>query len=344
MQGRARLRRNGVQMEPNADAPLVLAGDVGGTKTVLGLFSAGPTRPRTRVEASFASREAANLESLIEQFLRRHTTAVTAACFGVAGPVTNGECRATNLPWRISEKRIKERFGFSRVRLINDLTATANAIALLSAEELQTLNRQEPQSRRIGLVAPGTGLGMALVMGTGNDRTCIPSEGGHMDFAPTDREEQALWEYLHRRLGHVSVERVISGPGLVNIYSWLKETGAHEEPNWLARQIETEDPAKVISEAALNDGPALSVETLRRFVSILGSVCGNLALVGLTTGGIYLGGGICPKILPELKKKTFLNAFSDKGRFQDLVAKIPVHVILNPRAALLGAARHGFKA
>lgn len=331
-------------MKAESRMPLVLAGDVGGTKTVLGLFSVDPVRPKTEVETSFASREASDLETLIERFLQQQGVEPAAACFGVAGPVTDGECRATNLPWRISENDIQARFGFPRVVLLNDLTATAHAIDLLRAEELYALNPTSPKSARVGLVAPGTGLGMALLLGTDQNRRCVPSEGGHMDFAPVHRNDLGLWEYLHRRFGHVSVERLVSGPGLVNIYSYLKDTGAYEEPEWLARQMESEDSAKAISQAALADKALLAVEALARFASILGSVSGNLALIGLTTGGIYLGGGIAPQILPELSKGGFLKAFSDKGRFRDLVAKIPVRVILNPRAALLGAARCGLEA
>ncbi len=330
-------------MTPDSPEPLVLAGDVGGTKTVLGLFSTDAARPRLKAQETFVSREARSLQQVIEAFLRRHPADISSACFGVAGPVTRGVCKATNLPWRISETRIRNRFGFSPVRLINDLTATAVAIPLLRPKELHTLNRRRPGSKRVGLVAPGTGLGVALVVGTETDRICVPSEGGHVDFAPGNTRQQGLWKYLHDRYGHVSVERVISGPGLVNIYSWLKETGDYEEPGWLAERLTRADPAKVISEAALNTDTPLAKETLRIFVSVLGSVCGNLALLGLTTGGIYLGGGICPQILPELKKGGFLQAFSDKGRFKDLAEKIPVKLILNPRTALLGAARHGIE-
>ena len=325
-------------------SPLVLAGDVGGTKTVLGLFSIDSGRPRPRVEETFASSRAANLEEIIERFLRQHGADITAVCFGVAGPVINGQCKTTNLPWKISEKRIESRFGFSSVRLLNDLTATAFAIPLLRPKELHALNRRKPAGERVGLVAPGTGLGMALVIRTRRHRFCIPSEGGHTDFAPKDTWEHGLWQHLHRRFGHVSVERVVSGPGLVNIYSYLKETGAHAEPSWLSARLEHEDPAMVISQTALNDAASLATESLRRFVSVLGAICGNLALVGLTTGGIYLGGGICPQILPELKKGAFLNAFAEKGRFRDLLVKIPIKVILNPRAALLGAASHAMQA
>jgi glucokinase len=317
---------------------------VGGTKTVLGLFSPGRRRPRLRIQETTASSASKRLEDIIEPFLKAHSPSVGAACFGVAGPVANGICRTTNLPWQISEGRIRKRFGFPQVRLVNDLMATAFAVPLLRPKELYSLNRRRAAGPVVGLVAPGTGLGMALIVESETGPICLPSEGGHMDFAPTDTLQQDLWTHLHRRFGHVSVERVVSGPGLVNIYSWLKETGVQKEPAWLARRLEAEDPARAISEAAMARTAPLATEALHMFISVLGAVTGNLALAGLTTGGIYLGGGICPRILPELKGGGLLTPLAEKGRFKDLLSKIPVKVIRNPRAALLGAAFLGAQA
>jgi glucokinase len=187
-------------------------------------------------------------------------------------------------------------------------------------------------------VAPGTGLGQALLVFVKDTYVPVASEGGHADFSPNSEMEVELWRYLHQRFGHVSVERVLSGPGLVNIYSWLKESKRYEEPSWVADKLKTMDPARAITETALDNKHPLCVESLHVFVSVLGSVAGNLALTAMTTGGVYLGGGIPPKILPKLKEDIFLRAYLNKGRFQDLLSKIPVRVILNDRAGLLGAA------
>jgi glucokinase len=268
-----------------------------------------------------------------------HQVSISSACFGVAGPVKNGRCKTTNLPWDVSERKLKNRFGWDKVCLINDLTATSYAVPLLTGRELFSLNRgKKTKGGSIGLIAPGTGLGMALMVWRDGNYIPMPSEGGHSDFAPQNETEVALWHYLHVRLGHVSVERVLSGPGLFIIYCWLKFTGQGSEPTWLAQRMNEDDPSKVISEAALVEKEPLCVKTLDLFVSILGATAGNLALTGLTRGGIYIGGGIAPKILPKLGEDLFIKAFVDKGRFTGLLQSIPVRVILNDKAALLGAA------
>jgi glucokinase len=318
---------------------LVLAGDVGGTKTNIGLFVPGKRRPALKVFETYSSRETPSLESLVDRFLERHRMAVSRACFGVAGPVRNGRCQTTNLAWEVSEQKLKNRFKWKGVSLVNDLTATAHAIPFLTKRELFPLHPvRAPRRETLGLVAPGTGLGMALVVWDGARYLPVASEGGHSSFSPTSKTEAALWEYLHARLGHVSAERVLSGRGLFIIYCWLKFTGQAEEPEWLAREISEGEPSKVISEAALLKGEPICVKTLNLFVSIFGAVAGNLALTGLARGGIYLGGGISPKILPKVEAGLFMRAFVNKGRFMGLLSRIPVHVILNDRAALLGAA------
>jgi glucokinase len=285
------------------------------------------------------SKEAPNLASIVEKFLGIHQVSISSACFGVAGPVKNGRCKTTNLPWDVSETKLKNRFGWDKVRLINDLTATSYAIPLLTGRELFSLNRgKKSKGGSIGLIAPGTGLGMALMVWKDGNYVSMPSEGGHSDLAPQNETEVALWKYLHVRLGHVSVERVLSGPGLFITYCWLKFTGQGSEPAWLAQRMNEDDPSKVISELALVEKEPLCVKTLDLFVSILGATAGNLALTGLTMGGIYIGGGIAPKILPKLGEALFIKAFVDKGRFTGLLQSIPVRVILNDKAALLGAA------
>ncbi|MGD9022420.1 MAG: glucokinase [Deltaproteobacteria bacterium] len=323
--------------------PVVLAGDIGGTKTNLGLFRMGKKRPVPKVIETYSSPQAPNLEDIVARFLKKHPASVAGACFGVAGPVRNGYCKTTNLPWDVSEKRLKTRFGFHQVRLVNDLTATAYAIPLLRGRELFHLNPgKKAKGENLGLIAPGTGLGMALLVWHMGLYTPVPSEGGHSDFAPQNDHEMALWQYLHVRVGHVSVERVLSGPGLFIIYCWLKFTGQHPEPEWLAKEMNKDDPARVISEAALVKKDPLCVKALDLFVSILGAAAGNLALTGLTRGGMYLGGGIVPKVLPKLQEGSFMNAFVNKGRFRPLLEQTPVRVILNDKAALLGAAYKAF--
>jgi glucokinase len=320
---------------------MVLAGDIGGTKTNLGLFRVGKKRPVLDVIETYPSQQAPNLADIVEEFLEMHPVPVSSACFGVAGPVKNGRCKTTNLPWHISERKLKNRFGFGRVRLINDLTAMAYAVPLLTGRELFSLNKgKKSKGESLGLIAPGTGLGMALLVWRDGKYIPVPSEGGHSDFSPQNKAEIALWQYLHVRVGHVSVERVLSGPGLFIIYCWLKFTGQGSEPTWLAERMNEEDPAKVISDAALVEKEPLCVKALDLFVSILGAAAGNLALTGLTRGGMYLGGGIAPKILPKLQDGLFMNAFVDKGRFRPLLEQTPVRVVLNDKAALLGAA-HG---
>jgi glucokinase len=318
---------------------VILAGDIGGTNTRLGLFTIGKDRPVASTTQTYPSRKAAGLEDILDLFLKTKGVPIAGACFGIAGPVKDGRCRATNLPWEVSEKQIKRRFQWERVRLINDLSAMAYAIPALRKKELFALNqgRRRPNDP-IGLIAPGTGLGMALLIQNNQRHIPIASEGGHADFAPKNADESRLWQYLHDSLGHVSIERVLSGPGLVNIYSWLKHTGRETEPDWLARRMQAEDPARVISATALKKKTPICVKTLDVFVSVFGAVSGNLALIGLTRAGIYLGGGIAPQILEKLREGIFMKAFADKGRFAKFMRQIPVDVILHEQPALLGAA------
>lgn len=319
----------------------ILVGDIGGTKTHLGLFKVGQNRHSLKIMETHASQEHKSLEIIIKNFLHKHPANIRSACFGVAGPVLNGICRVTNLPWTISESRIKHKFLFSDVRLINDLTAIALAIPVLSSRELRPLNRTNlKQGLNIGLVAPGTGLGQALLIHNKGEYVPVSSEGGHVDYAPTNDLEVELWRFLGKRYGHVSVERVLSGPGLHDIFLWLKNSERYKEPAWLAQEIRKSDPAKIISEMAMTSKVPICVKALEIYVSIMGAVAGNLALTAMTNGGMYLGGGIPPKILPVLKSGIFMASFIDKGRFRNILEKIPVRVIMNEQAALLGAARY----
>jgi glucokinase len=326
------------------DKPIILAGDIGGTKTNLGVYIWGEGRPRPVIFESFSSRDAPDLESIVTRFLKNRPASISGACFGVPGPVFNGRVRTTNLPWIVSEDRIQKRFGWPRVRLVNDVTLTATAIPLLRTREVHALNRARVRKdRNMALVAPGTGLGMAMLVFRNGEYIPVPSEGGHGNFAPASEAEIRLWRYLNKQWGHVSIERVVSGPGLVHIYTWLKKSGLYREPAYMARMIKDTDPAAAITRGALEYRGPICRKALEIFVSILGRVCGDLCLTGLTTGGLYLGGGIPPRILPAIKSGGFMRAFTDKGRFKGIMEKIPVRVILNDKAALLGAAHQAFE-
>jgi glucokinase len=326
---------------------MLLAGDIGGTKTTLAVFSpeAGPRAPLS--EATFPSTRYPSLEALVSEFLCQVDLKVERGSFGVAGPVVAGKAEITNLPWVVDERQLAEALRLSSARLLNDLTATAHAVPFLEPADLHTLNVGQPAlDGAIAVIAPGTGLGEAFLTWDGSRYRPHASEGGHADFAPTNPFEAELLRYLQDRFEHVSYERVCSGRGLPNIYAYLRDSGYADEPAWLAEQLAAaDDRTPVIINAALDvEGPCeLCVATLNAFVSILGGEAGNLAVKVLASGGVYLGGGIPRRILPALKDERFMQAFRRKGRMSGLLAQIPVHVILNPKVALLGAAYHGLE-
>jgi glucokinase len=323
---------------------IILAGDIGGTNTRLGIFSRSERRPELEAFRSYSSRDASRLEDILERFMKTTEVSISGACFGIAGPVVKGRSQITNLPWTVSEEQLKKRFNWPQVRLINDVSALAHGVAVLGAKDLHTLSEGEPISGGPkGLIAPGTGLGMALLVPSDDRFVVLPSEGGHSDFAPTNKIESRLWKHLHQSMRHVSLERLLSGPGLVNIYNWLCKIERMDEPQWLADMMKAGDPARVICETALKKRTPICVKALDVFISIFGSVAGNLALIGWTRAGIYLGGGIAPQILPELKNGLFIKSFTNKGRFQESMQRIPVYAILNEQAPLLGAAVCAFK-
>jgi glucokinase len=324
---------------------VVLAGDIGGTKTNIGLFVMGKKRPEPLVIESFASCGVPRFEILVDRFVKSHPALISSACFGVAGPVINGRCKTTNLPWVVSEALMKRRYSWRHVCLQNDLAAAALAIPFLRPSEVVLLNKGSVQKKgSLALLSPGTGLGQAMMAYKNGEYVPLSSEGGHVSFSPTTEEEVELWRYLQGKFGHVSAERVLSGSGLVNIYSWFRDSGRFQEPSWLKALIKQGDPAKAISENAFRKKQALCVKSLCLYVSMLGAVAGNLALTAMAVGGVYLGGGIPPKILPALKQGLFMKAFTAKGRFAEFLAQIPVGVILNDKAALLGAAHTAFNA
>lgn len=325
--------------------PAVLAGDIGGTKTSLAVFSSMSELSNPLAEATFSSRDYSSLEVLVREFLFQVQIKVSRASFGVAGPVINGRSQITNLPWVLDEKQLADALGLSQVSLMNDVLAVAHALPLLCPKDLFTLNRGRPvPGGPIAVVAPGTGLGQAYLTWDGARYLAHPSEGGHADFAPINALEARLLLHLLKELKHVSTERVCSGVGIANIYAFLKENGHGGEPNWLTEKLSgVRDIVPIIVNAALDTERScrLCQTTLNMFVSILGAEAGNLALKIMASGGIYLGGGIPPRIIPALQQDLFIEAFKNKGRMTELMADIPVHVILNPKVALLGAAGHG---
>jgi glucokinase len=326
---------------------MLLAGDIGGTKTNLAVFSpeAGPRAPLA--EATFPSADYPSLEALTLEFLSQVDLPVERASFGVAGPVAAGRAEITNLPWVMAETQLQEALNLSSVRLLNDLASIAHAVPFLELDDLHTLNEGQPvPGGAIAIVAPGTGLGEAYLTWDGSRYRPHASEGGHTDFAPNNPLGVELLRYLQDRFEHVSCERVCSGRGLPNIYAYLKDSGYADEPTWLAEQLAAaDDPTPAIVNTALSgERPCeLCVATLSTFVSILGAEAGNLALKVMASGGVYLGGGIPPCILPALEQERFMEAFRHKGRMSDLLARMPVHVILNPKVALLGTACHGLE-
>jgi glucokinase len=330
-----------------ADNELILAGDIGGTKTHLALFSVEEEKLQPKLKKMFPSKQYTGLEPVIEEFFAGNKLSISHAAFGVAGPVVDNKVKTTNLPWIIDAGNIAQLFKVGPVALLNDLEATAYGIFTLEPHELFTLN--EGVSGRRGnkvLIAAGTGLGEATLYDDGRHYHPVASEGGHGDFAPGDDTEIDLLRYLIKKFGHVSYERVLSGPGLANIYAFLRDSGRLEEPDWLKQKISVAgDASAVISQEGLAGNSAICVRALDLFVSAYGAEAGNLALRAKATGGVYIGGGIAPKILAKLKDGTFMRAFLDKGRYRELLSAMPVRVILNDQAALQGAAFYaGFRA
>ena len=319
---------------------LVLAGDIGGTKTNVALFSVQGEKLRSETFQSFASKRYAGLAPVLQEFLAGSAHTIDAACFGIAGPVVDGKVRTPNLPWLIDRTDLMGSLTLSSVTLLNDLEAAAYGIFTLEEDEFCTLNQGTRHSAGSkALIAAGTGLGEATLHDDGRHFHPLASEGGHADFAPRDDLEIELLRHLIGRFGHVSYERVLSGPGFFNIYRFLKESGRFEEPSWLADRLAAEnDPSAVVSKAALANEAEICVKALDLFVSIYGAEAGNLALRAKSLRGLYVGGGIAPKILDKLKDGAFMRAFTDKGRYADLLAAVPVQVVLNDQAALRGAA------
>jgi glucokinase len=329
---------------------MLLAGDIGGTKTVLALYTEKSSPGKPQIEETFPSASYDSLELIIHQFLRSNQSRlerVQRAAFGVAGPVVSGKASLPNLPWVIEDSKLKEAFDFEAVTLINDLEAIGHAVVVLRPSDLATIKEGVPEpGGNIAVIAPGTGLGETFLSRDNGRYTVHPSEGGHADFAPADDFQIGLLEYLLERFDHVSYERVCSGTGIPNIYAYIRDSGLSEEPDWLAEELkEADDPNAVIINTANDESRACRICTLttETFVSILAAEAGNMVLRSMATGGLFLGGGIPPRILPFLQKPNFRRWFVQKGRLSRLPERVPVRVILNPKVALIGAASLGLQ-
>jgi len=320
---------------------MILAGDIGGTKTNLALFSIKGKELEIQEKHQFTSQNFSSLEDVIKEFLNRtNTKKISKACFGIAGPVIHGECHTTNLPWDVSSANLQTLLSTQEVILLNDLEATAYGMLHLKEDEFISLN---PTGREIegnrAVIAAGTGLGEAMLFYDGQNYHPIGSEGGHCDFASTSREQDKLLQWMRTRYNsHVSFERILSGPGIYTLYEFLLHNNFAPQPTAMMQLKNNEDKSAMISKLALEDKNPLCVKTLELFCEIYAAEAGNLALKSMALGGVYIGGGIAPKILPFMTSGDFLSHFVNKGRFEELLRGTQVKISLNDETALLGAA------
>lgn len=321
-----------------------LAADVGGTKTTLALYRAGGRVRAPAHSATLPSADFESLEKLIRSFLGGvGDPPVGRVAIGVAGPVIGGRARVTNLPWLVDGDELRKSLDAESVTLLNDLAAMAHALPTLEADQLAMIQEGDPEPDGAhAVVAPGTGLGMASIVRSRSEPVVVPSEAGHCSFSPIDDRQSELLAYLRERHDHVSFEQVCSGGlGVPNLYRFLRDSGRCAEPRWLAEALErADDPTAAIFEAAAEGGCEICAETVALFLEILGVASANLVLTVLATGGLFLGGGMLPRIIDTIRASGFLRAFTSKGRFSDLLGRVPVHVITDPRASLWGAACH----
>lgn len=320
---------------------MILAGDVGGTKVHLALYDFTDGKLKHNRDEKYPAKEYNGLEEIVKEFLG--SDKVTAACFGVPGPVRDGRLRLTNLPWTLDSRELSLELDIPHVFLINDLEANGYGIAELTADQIYTLSEGDPsQVGNRALIAAGTGLGEGILMWNGHTHVPYPSEGGHADYAPRNEQEIELLRFLQQRYnGRISFERAVSGMGMTSIYEFLREVRGMDEPKSLAEKMAAaDDPNSVITEMGLANKSEICAKTLDMFVSAYGAEAGNLALKVLSVGGLYVGGGIAPRILEKLKDGTFMKSFTDKGRLSQLLINMPVRIILESRAALMGAAAY----
>jgi glucokinase len=319
---------------------MILAGDVGGTKVHLALYDFTGGNLTHKRDQRYAAKDYPGLEAIVKEFLTGEE--VSSACFGVPGPVRDGRLRLTNLPWTLDSRVLARDLKIEHVFLINDLEANGYGVAELKPDQIFTLSEGDPsQTGNRALIAAGTGLGEGLLIWNGKTHVPMPSEGGHTDYAPRNEDEIDLLRFLKQKYdGRISFERVVAGMGMTSIYEFLRDVRGMEEPKWLGDRIAAGDPNVIITEMALAASSEICEKTLDMYVSAYGAEAGNLALKILSVGGLYVGGGIAPRILEKLKDGTFMKAFTDKGRLSQLLINMPVRVILESRAALLGAAAY----
>lgn len=327
---------------------MLLAGDIGGTKTILAWFqvdrevngAVGGERWHKVHSREFSSQAFPSLEAVLDVFQAEAPYPVEAACFGIAGPIVGQRSQLTNLDWHIDGSALQQRFGTHKVRLLNDLEVIGHCLPWLRNDELLVLNEGLQRPGNIGILAAGTGLGESLLFFDGTRHNPSASEGGHTDFAPRDEWEIGLWRFLSsRHSGHVSYERILSGQGFTDTFDYLVSIGRTPSAEVAQARATLPNPTPVISDAGIRGSCAVCVEVLEHFMAMYGAEAGNVALKALTLGGIFLGGGIAPRIRESLLNGTFMGGFLDKGRFRGLLEGIPVKVILNPEAGLIGAAR-----
>jgi glucokinase len=319
---------------------MILAGDIGGTHARLAYFQPQNGHLRLVSERTFPSREHSELGEIVSKFLDDSGARPEAACFGIAGPVRNGRVETSNLPWVIEQSRLAKQIHLPATLLINDLEASAWGIGALAPADLVPLNQVSgPAVGNQGVIAPGTGLGEAGLFWDGSRHHVFACEGGHTDFGPQGDLQIELTRFLQARFGHVSYERILSGPGLVNVYEFLRESGCGNESPEFAAALKQGDPAAVISRAALDGPDSLSSKALDLWIAVYGAEAANLALKVMATGGLFLAGGITPKILSKLQGPLFMKSFLTKGRLRPLMESVPVQVVTNEKAGLLGAAR-----
>lgn len=325
---------------------MILAGDIGGTKTTLALFKLRGNRLEVQVKYQFSSKEFATLYDVLKAFEdKAPIPSLKAACFGVAGPVIDGYCQTTNLPWEIDRSNLSKYLHTDEIHLTNDLSATAYGMLYLPEDHFINLNLDAHTiDANRAVIAAGTGLGEAMLFYDGKEYHPIASEGGHCDFAPVNEQQEKLLQWLrHRYPEHVSYERILSGPGIATLYAFLVQSAFAPEPACMIDIPEGMDRSAMVSDCALKERDPLCLETLRLFVEIYGAEAGNLALKSMSRGGVYIGGGIAPKILAVLSEHHFMHAFLNKGRFKNTLGKMPVKISLNPDTALLGAAYFALK-
>jgi glucokinase len=322
---------------------MILAGEIGATRSRLAAFQAEKNKLELVVEKTFPSQEHGGLQEIITTFVKSEGIPVHSACFGVAGPVRAGKSKISNLPWMIDSRELATQLKLGSVGLINDLEAYAYGIDALESKDFVTLSEgvgDDAEGNRV-VISARTGLGVAGLYWDGFRHHPFPCEGGHADFAPKNDLEAELAQYLRKKYDHVSCERILSGPGIRNIYDFLRDTGKAEEPEWLRKQIgEAPDAPAFISKLALENKAAICDQTLKIFVGVYGSETGNCALTFLATGGVFVGGSIAAKIVPRMQDPIFMESFLNKGRMRSLLADIPVKIILNDDCGISGAARY----